>query len=430
MTAGDRRGGDAPRLHGLVRLRRDSGSPVGVATVMAGDVADVFLPGDMPGHMVEMHVFHSAEAALGFSEGVAAAASNVVHASPACGPGRLVVLLARLDAEADRRAATLGEAVPLVSHAPGGDVAAASRLSDHEEEMARRRAAVAATRLSWSAVEAALAGFPKARKRLPGEFAWKIAEMDLLRLNGVPTGEAVIAGTFDPNPPHPHDEDFQLHTEHRVSLVRTNDGEVAARADLAGSDAAVTRSSVAWRIGEIEEACRAAGWGWDTASLLPIWTGRPETDGGVAMRAAFLALPGLVDAVRVLAGQAAGIARAAKLASDPQLAPIVRRLADDPDGRIIEAEPGRGAPRLVARDVERPITMGALHRLSQLGFVGIQAKRHGGEPRVWALTPRGLNAATTDAEALAAALRDGETRFVLRDGSGHDGEDRSGGPRR
>ena len=379
----------SPRIHGILALRRDPASPLGV--VACGPwMGDVRVPADLPEHVTELHVFGTREAAAAFCDGVAAGGQQSVATSGPVGPGGLAVLLARFAAERGD-AVDLEEAVMLVAHPSSSMAQEAAAVEDarhRRDERARQHAA------SWEDVGALLSSLPRPRGRRPDEFAWRYAE-----LSKPGDGSVQIEGTLDPDPAPPGRAMMQ--PEYRVHLRR--DGEtLVAVLDTLSAGIACSPDSAAWRAAEMREAVQAAGWTTDTQPYVPAWRGSSVDGGGTALQAALLAVPEMVRSLAALAAEANLVHRAYELANAPALMSVLRTMAADPEARVRLGSTGANPPhRLDTPRGGRGVTHSVVERLMKLGFVVSE-----GGP-VLQLSERGALAANRQSELLADAIARG-----------------------
>lgn len=382
-----------PRIHGILRLKTDAGSPLGLSSAGPDD-ADILVPDDLPPHLTEMHVFPTQDAARGFTEGVKAAGSQSVAVSNACGPGNLSVLLARFSM--DRPLATgLDETVCLVLHGAADKCLDAAR---HDEILCRRAQRVQDTKSSWSGVAKELAGLPPMREHAKDEFKWRMAELEF-----GDDGTASVNGTLDPDPVLTGNS--PAHDEYRIHLRHVEDGTITATLNFQSVGLGMSTEQARWRAGEMEAACRDVGWEFVCSHPFSATWSNPTGTGTSGLRSALLEVPELVRTLSPIVNESRRVEQAQQFARHPHLVAVLNTMLSDPDARIRFFDPS-GKPPTVhsARLGELRTGMGTIEHLLDSGCLWTDNAPTTGNWKSLTLSDRGRRAAMDQAMFSAESI--------------------------
>lgn len=380
----------APRVHGVVRLRRDASSAIGVAPCWEAAVADVLAPDDLPDHRIELHVFPDSSGARSFTDGVNHAGGNVMRAVAA----RHVALVAVFVSDRVPEAVDLDAAIALFdrSHGRIGDLR--EQAVRDEEDAARRagdRVRGEALDALWAPVRASLAGYVSSSgfSNLPAA----------LEHHGLTEHVASVSAAFDPD----HRDHGGRPQDTTARLRRLPGGRIAVST---GYVLPVTREALRHRLEAMASTCRAAGFAFDEASLQPV----AEVEPGEPLRAALGALARVWMILRELAKEASGVAEAEGLLAEGEIGRILQALLEG--GTI--SQYSQGSPGRLERSngTGRGLSAAFIRRIEVLGFVReTTSKAYPGGTRYdmrFGLAPLGEVYLGGDAEALALAIRKAE----------------------
>lgn len=376
-------------LHGVAWLVRDPASRTGVRPVTSID-ADVRHVDDLPDHLLELHVFPSAEAAGWFARGVEVVGSNSVAITPGVDGMGHILVVARLSDDRPRTD-DLEDAVRAVVY---GNLTKAQSALRSADEAAFRQAERKASVESWQSVVASV--------------------VDVGGLSAETSGAGLrLSGHFG--------GDTGRH--HRIEVEREGDGSLLlqARLDLDGrlrpdrmpSEAAERHQ--AW----LERAVAAAGWQWHAEQRRPVQRVR-ENDPD-ALAATLRLIPSLADALRPVIQASEREAEADRLIGCPTRRGVLLSLMRDDTVILARADghdavvhgPGQADRRVFRQTLLSMVSEGLLEHLPEEG---------GGKTRI-GISRMGMMAASRDREGLADALM--ERRAVSR----FDGEAVPGSPR-
>lgn len=307
-----------PPIHGLVRLKRDTTSPLGV--VAAGPEDRVITqPSELPEHLIELHLFENQQAAHAYCLGIE---DSGVQSMQAVQLGRFssLVLLARFSLQRPSMD-NLEECVVLVAHT---SVQSAVEQVIHEDTYAKKMVAKRKQTASWSDVAAVLERLPPKREKALEEMEWHMARIVIVNPELV-----YISGTLKSNPVAT-DINGGMYIEHRVSLNRLPDNSVIAEVQVDSP-----RQNAVWRNPEAIAAMTAFGWKSGSDVLFrPQWHGDMQRD-ELMFQKALLNVPAMAAELGQIAIEANAVDSAVRLSRIKGMPALLADFAAYPTSCIV-----------------------------------------------------------------------------------------------